>query len=161
MEKIIAKVRLLAKAEVILFRLHLRRATRQVSLVLFAALFGLLAVAMLNVALYLFLAPRVDPALAALAVAGVDMLLALVSVSAAGRLKLGPEAEAAALLRDEALNELAADADRLRAQLDDLIQDIKHIRSAVTGNAQPGGIGLPAVFQWIMMLVSYLRGKRT
>ncbi len=160
MDKIIAKVRLLAKAEVILFRLHLRRAARQASLVLLAALFGLLAVAMLNVALYLFLAPRVDPALAALAVAGVDVLLAVVSVTAAGRLKLGPEAEAAALLRDEASNELAADADRLRAQLDDLVQDIKHIRSAVTGHAQPGGIGLPAVFQWIMMLVGYLRGKR-
>ncbi len=160
MDKIIAKVRLLAKAEVILFRLHLQRAARQVSLVLFAALFGLLALVMLNVALYLFLAPRIDPALGALAVAGVDVLLAVVSVTAAGRLKLGPEAEAAALLRDEASNELAADADYLRVQLDDLVQDVKRIRSAVTGNAQPGGISVPTVLQWIMMIISHLRGKR-
>ncbi len=133
MEEMIAKVRLLAKAEVILFRLHLRRVARQVSLVLVAALFGLLALAMLNVAFYLFLAPRFDPALAALAVAGVDVLLAVISVSTAGRLELGPEAEAAVLLRDQASNELAADAERLRVQLDDLGQDIKRIRSAVTG----------------------------
>jgi hypothetical protein len=159
MNEMIAKVRLLAKAEVILFRLHLRRAARKVSLVLVAALFGLLALAMLNVALYLFLAPRVDPALAALAVAGVDVLLAAISVSVAGRLELGSEAEAAASLRDLASNELAADAERLRVQLDDLGQDIKRIRSAVTGNAQPGGIGLQAVFQWIMMIVGYLRRK--
>jgi outer membrane murein-binding lipoprotein Lpp len=115
---------------------------------------------MLNVALYLFLAPRFDPALAALAVAGLDALLAVVAVAAAIRLELGPEAEAAASIRDIASDELAADAERLRAQLDDLGQDIKRIRAAVTGITQPGGISLPAVFQWLMMLVGYLRGKR-
>jgi hypothetical protein len=160
MEELIAKLRLLAKAEAILVRLHLRRAVRQVSFVLAAALFGLLALAMLNVAFYLFLAPRFDPAWAALAVAGLDALLAVVAVVAASRLELGPEAEAAASIRDLASDELAADAERLRAQLDDLGQDIKRIRAAVTGTAQPGGISLPAVFQWLMMLVGYLRGKR-
>ena len=160
MNELIAKLRLIAKAEAILVRLHLRRAVRQVSFVLAAAVFGLLALAMLNVALYLFLAPRFDPALAALAVAGLDALLAVVAVAAAIRLELGPEAEAAESIRDLASNELAADAERLRAQLDDLGQDIKQIRSAVTGIVQPGGISLPAVFQWLMMLVGYLRGKR-
>jgi hypothetical protein len=160
MNELIAKLRLIAKAEAILVRLHLRRAVRQVSFVLAAAVFGLLALAMLNVALYLFLAPRFDPALAAFAVAGLDALLAVVAVAAAIRLELGPEAEAAESIRDLASNELAADAERLRAQLDDLGQDIKQIRSAVTGIVQPGGISLPAVFQWLMMLVGYLRGKR-
>ncbi len=160
MNDIIAKVRLLAKAEVIFFRLHLRRVTRQVTLFLVAALFGLLSLAMLNVALYLFLAPRVDPALAALAVAGLDVLLAVISASVAGRLELGPEAETAALLRDQATNELAADAERLRVKLDDLGQDIKRIRSAVTGSGQAGGTGLPAVFEWITRIVGYLRRNR-
>ena len=160
MEALIAKLRLLAKAEAILVRLHLRRAVRQVTFVLVAALFGLLALAMLNVALYLFLAPRIDPALAAFAVAGLDALLAVVAVVAASRLELGPEAEAAESIRDLAANGLAADAERLRAQFDDLGQDIKHIRSAVTGFTEPGASGLPAVFQWLMMLVGFLRRKR-
>ena len=160
MDELIAKLRLLAKAEAILVRLYLRRAVRQVSFVLVAALFGLLALAMLNVAFYLFLAPRIDPAFAALAVAGLDALLAVIAVAAASRLELGPEAEDAESIRDLASDELAADAERLRAQLDDLGQDIKQIRSAVTGIVQPGGINLPAVFQWLMMLVGYLRGKR-
>jgi len=47
MEALIAKMRLLAKAEVILVRLHLRRAVRQVSFVLVGALFGLMALALL------------------------------------------------------------------------------------------------------------------
>lgn len=160
MEALIAKMRLLAKAEAILVRLHLRRAVRQVSFVLAAALFGLMALAMLNVAFYLFLAPRIDPALAALAVAGLDMLVAVAAVVAASRLELGPEAEAAVSLRDLATTELAADAERLREQLDDLGQDIKRIRSAVTGITHPGGIGLPGIFQWVMMFVSFLRRKR-
>lgn len=160
MDELIAKLRLLAKAEVILVRLHLRRAVRQMSFVIVAALFGLLALAMLNVALYLFLAPRFDPALAALAVAGLDALVAIVAVAVASRLELGPEAEAAASIRDLASDELAADAERLRAQLDDLGRDIKRIRSAVTGIVQPGGLGLPVIFQWLMMLVGFLRRKR-
>jgi type VI protein secretion system component VasK len=160
MEALIEKMRLLAKAEVILVRLHLRRAVRQVSFVLVAALFGLMALAMLNVAFYLFLAPRIDPALAALAVAGLDTLLAVVAVVAASRLELGPEAEDAASIRDVASRELAADAERVRAQLDDLVQDIKRIRSAVTGITQPGGISLPVIFQWIMMFVTHLLRKR-
>jgi outer membrane murein-binding lipoprotein Lpp len=112
---------------------------------------------MLNVALYLFLSSRfIRPGGLA---GGLDALLA-VAVVAASRLELGPEAEAAASIRDIASDEIAADAERLRAQLDDLGQDIKQIRSAVTGIVQPGGISLPAVFQWLMMLVGYLRGKR-
>ena len=160
MEALIAKMRLLAKAEVILVRLHLRRAVRQVSFVLVAALFGLMALAMLNVAFYLLLAPRIDPALAALAVAGLDMVVAVVAVAAASRLELGPEAEDAEAIRDVASRELAADAERLRAQLEDLVQEIKRIRTAVTGITHPGGIGLPAIFQWVMMFVSFLRRKR-
>ena len=160
MDKMIAKLRLLVKAEVILVRLHLRRAVRQVSLVLIAALFGLLALAMLNVALYLYLVPSFGPALAALSVAGTDLLLAVVAVVAAGRLELGPEADEAESLRDMVSNELAADAEDLRAQFDDLGQDIKRIRSAVTGFTQPGGIDLSMVFQWLMMLVGFIRRKR-
>jgi pilus assembly protein TadC len=159
MNDLIMKLRLLAKAEAILVRLYLRRAVRQVSLVLAAALFGLLALAMLNVALYFSFEPRFGQASAALAVAGLDLLLAVVAVVAASRLGLGPDAVAAELLRDRVSSELVADADRIRTQLDDLGQDIKGIREAVTGFTNPGGIDFPLVFQWLMMLVSFLRKK--
>ena len=160
MDDLIKKLRLLAKAEAILVRLHLRRAVRQMSLVLGAALFGLLALAMLNVALYLLLAPRIDPALAAFAVAGMDLLVGVAAVVAAGRLELGPEAETAEMIRDRATSELAADAERLRKQLEGLGEDIKGIRTSISSILQPGGISMPAVFSWLMMLVGFLRRKR-
>jgi len=160
MDELIVKLRLLAKAEAILVRLHLQRAVRQVSFVMVAAIFGLLALAMLNVALYLFLASRIDPALAAFAAAGLDLLIGVAAVASAVRLELGSEAEAAEMIRDRAINELASDAERVRRQLEGLGEDIKGIRHSVAGILQPGGFGLSTVFSWIMMLVGFLRRKR-
>jgi len=160
MDDLIVKLRVLAKAEAILVRLHLRRAVRQMSLALVAALFGLLALAMLNVALYLYLSVRMDPALAAFAAAGMDLLIGVAAIIAAGRLELGSEAETAEMIRDRAITELAADAERVRQQMESLGDDIKGIRTSISSILQPGGISLPAVFSWIMMLVGFLRRKR-
>jgi len=160
MDELIVKLRLLAKAEAILVRLHLRRAVLQMSLALVAALFGLLALAMLNVALYLYLVVRMDPALAAFAAAGMDLLIGVAAVVAASRLELGREAETAEMIRDRAISELAADTEHLRQRLEGLGEDIKGIRTSISGILQPGGIGLPTVFSWIMMLVGFLRRKR-
>ena len=93
--------------------------------------------------------------------AGLDLLIGLVATAAAVRMELGPEAVAVEALRDRVSDEIAADAERLRAQFDDLGKDIKRIRSIMTGIAHPGGIDLPVVFQWLMMLVGFLRRKRT
>ena len=160
MDDLIVKLRVLAKAEAILVRLHLRRAVRQMSLALVAALFGLLALAMLNVALYLYLSVRMDPALAAFAAAGMDLLIGVAAIIAAGRLELGSEAETTEMIRDRAITELAADAERVRQQMESLGDDIKGIRTSISSILQPGGISLPAVFSWIMMLVGFLRRKR-
>lgn len=160
MDDLVKKLRLLAKAEAILVRLHLRRAVTQMSLVLVAALFGLLALAMLNVALYLWLAPLIGPAVAAFAVAAADLVVAVLAVVAAGRLELGPEAAAAESIRDTAVQELAADADRVRKLAEDLGEDIRGIRTSIAGILQPGGISMPAIFQWLMMIIGIFRRKR-
>ena len=159
MNELIAKMRILAKAETIVARVHIRRAVQQVGLVLAAALFGLLALAMLNAALYLYLAKRFDPALAALAVAGLDLALAMIGLAVASRLELDPDVKEAESLRDRALGELSAEAERLRMQLHALGQDIERIRTAVTGFAQPGGINPTSAFQWLMVLINHFRRK--
>ena len=159
MDDLIVKLRLLAKAEAILIRLHLRRAIRQSSLVLVAALFGLLALAMLNVGIYFALVSQLGQAPAAFIVAGLDLLVAIAAVVVASRLGLGPEASAAESIRDRVSGDLAADADRLRVQLDDLGDDIRRIRAAVTDFTNLGGINWPAAFQWLMMIAGFLRKK--
>ena len=156
MDEFLIKMHLLLKAEMILFRLQLRRSVQQAALYIAAALLAALAVGMLNIALYLYLVPRFDNTGAAFAVAIVDFVLAVVAVVVAGRLHLGPAADAAMALRDAAVAKLAADAERVKTQIADLQDDIKRIRTAVTGFMDFGGVNLASLFPWVPMLLRVL-----
>ena len=160
MDELVGKLRLLAKAELILLRLHLRRTVKQAAFYVVAALLAVLAVGMLNVALYLYLSPLIESARAALIVAVADIALAAVVIIAAGRLHIGPEADAANALRELTLSELVSDIDRVKTQIADLSDDIKKIRSAVTGFMNPDSIGLSSVLQWLPVLLGLFRRKK-
>lgn len=160
MDELVVKLRLLAKAELILLRLHLRRTVKQAAFYIVAALLAVLAVGMLNVALYLYLAPILESARAALVVALADIGLAAVVILAAGRLHLGPEADAANALRELTMTELVADIERVKTQIADLSDDVKKIRSAVTGFMSLGSVGLPSVLQWLPVILGLFRRKK-
>jgi hypothetical protein len=161
MEDIFIKIRVLIKAEMILFRLQLRRTLQQTAIYVAAALLVVLAAGMLNIALFLSLAPRLDNAGAALAVALVDILLAVAAVIVAGRLRIDPEVDAVQALRESTIASLTADADHVKAQITDLQDDIKRIRSAVTGLTTFGGVDLTMLFQWVPMLLRLLLRRKT
>lgn len=160
MDEFLIKMRLLLKAEMILFRLQLRRTLQQAAFYIAAVLLAVLAAGMLNIALYLYLAPRLDNASAALAVAIVDIVLAVVTVVVAGHLRLGPEVDAVRALREAAMAELIADAERVKTQIADLHDDIKRIRTAVTGFLSFGGVNLASLFQWVPVLLRVLLRRK-
>lgn len=160
MDELAVKLRLLAKAELILLRLHLRRTVKQASFSLVAALLAVLAVGMLNVALYLYLSPLIENARAALVVALADLGLAAAAIIAAGRLQLGPEADAVNALRELTMSELTSDIERVKTQIADLSDDVKKIRSAVTGFMSLGSAGLPSVFPLLTELLGLFRKKK-
>lgn len=160
MDEFLVRIHLLLKAEMILFRLQLRRTVRQAAFYIAAVLLAVLAAGMLNIALYLYLAPRLDNASAALAVAIVDIVLAVVTVVVAGHLRLGPEVDAVRALREAAMAELIADAERVKTQIADLHDDIKRIRTAVTGFLSFGGVNLASLFQWVPVLLRVLLRRK-
>jgi hypothetical protein len=160
MDEFVLKIRLLLKAEMLLFRLQLRRTVRQAALYIAAALLTVLAVGMLNIALYLYLVPRFDNAGAALAVATVDIVLAVVAVVAAGYLQVGAEVDAVMALREATMARLTADAELVKTRISELHDDIKQIRSAVTGFLNFGGVNLASVFQWVPVLFRVLLRKK-
>ncbi len=160
MDEFLIKVRLLLKAEMILFRLQLRRTVQQAGFYIAAVFLAVLAAVMLNVALYLYFAQRLGNASAALAVAAVDIVLAVVAVVVAGRLRLGPEVDAVKALREETIAELTADAERVKTQIAELHDDIKRIRSAVTGFLSFGGVNLTSLFQWVPVLLRVLLRRK-
>jgi hypothetical protein len=152
MDEILLKLRILAKAEMVLFRLHLRRTLRQAALSLVAVLIIILAMGMLNVALYQYLIPRLDSAGSALAVAVIDILVAAAILFAAGRQELGAEYDAAQELRERVVSDLMADADRLRTYVTELHDDIRQIRTTASGFLNPGGINIASILQWLIVL---------
>jgi hypothetical protein len=160
MDELVVKLRLLAKAELILLRLHLRRTVKQAAFYIVAALLAVLAVGMLNVALYLYLSTLLESARAALVVALADLALAAVVILAAGRMHLGPEADAANALRELTMSELVSDIERVKTQIADLSDDVKTIRSAVTGFMNLGSVGLPSLLQWLPVLLGLFRRKK-
>ncbi len=159
MDEFIVKLRLLAKAEMVLFRLHLRRTVRQAVFSLAAVLLAVLAVGMLNVALYQYLLPRLDGAGSALVVAFADLAIAAAVLLAAGREQQGNEYDAAIKLREMIMTDLAADADRVKTQFSELQDDIRQIRTTATGLLNPGGINLAAIVPWLTMLFRVLRRR--
>ena len=157
MDDLVLKLRILAKAELLLFRLQLRRTLRQAALGLIAVLLVVLAVGMLNVALYQYLAAPLGSAGAALVVALLDLAIAGLVLVAAGRQQLGEEYETAHDLSEKVMADLNADILRLRAQAADLQDDIKQLRMAASGFLNPGGFSLPTILQWISMVFRFFR----
>ena len=75
------KLRILARAELALARIRVQRTGFQAALFAVAALFALAGLALLNLAAYNALVPRLGPAIAALAVGGVNLLLAAIAAA--------------------------------------------------------------------------------
>lgn len=160
MDEFLVKMHLLLKTEMILLRLQLSRTIQQAAFYIAAALLAVLAAGMLNIALYLYLAPRLDGASAALAVAMVDIALAVVAVVVASHLRLGPEVDAVRSLREATMANLTVDAERVKTQIAELQDDVKRIRTAVTGFMSFDGVNLASFIQWVPMLLRVLMRRK-
>ena len=106
----------LARAAIEAEGLHLRRQARmrgvQVALAAAAVIFAVLLLVMLHLAAFAALRPGWGPAGAALALAGVDLVIALVLVLAARRAGQDRIAEEARQVRQEAVRQIGDDAAR-------------------------------------------------
>jgi hypothetical protein len=160
MEDFLVKLRILFRAELILWRLHVRRAAKRTAFYIIAALLAVLSAAMLNVALYFYLAPKLEGTWAALVVALADLVLAAAVIAFAGRMDLGPEEEPAKALAELSMTEIASDVGRATKQIRDLEDDIRQVRSAVTNLLTFGNLNLASVFQWLMMLINLFRPRK-
>lgn len=131
--------RLLAQAE-------WRRTSRQITLLAIAGVFGLLALIMLNVAGFYWLAPTYGTAQAALSVAVVDLLIAAILAVSAQSLKSPPEMDMIRELRNEALADIEAEAEGVQAQLVQIRNDVRSIGATVARIASdPIGTLSPAL----------------
>ena len=139
MSDTVQKIRVLSRVELALLKIHFRILTRQALLCAAGLLLALLAVAMVNAAIYLFFAERLDRDVAALIVAAFNAVLAAGLFVAATRTRPGPEAAMVEEIRDLAVSEIQADAEAVRQKLNDVTVDVQRIRSGISGVFGGGG----------------------
>jgi hypothetical protein len=162
MRDAIKKLSALKRAESAIFRIHLRTAARQAILYAVGVVLILLAVAMLNVALFLALSEPHGPCMGALAVSALDGVLAAILLIAAGRAKHGPEVVHAEEVRNLAIEGLYADAEHIVQSLGEIKLSLQRIHTGLHGLLGGKGsmLGLLHLGPLLDLLISSLGSKK-
>ncbi len=162
MDDLVLKFRILLRAESAIRSSQIRLAVRQARLTSVGLVLALLALGMLNVSIYSTLEPRIGGSTGALLLAIVNGVLALILILIAGRMKTGPEVEMAEEIRELAITELAADADQLKQEVQQVRSDVQGIsdgfRRLLSGDLTR--LGLPNLSPLVGVLASSLKSRR-
>lgn len=146
MNSLTRNLNILWRSERLLAEAEWRRSSRQITILVLAGVFGLLALIMLNVAGFYWLATTYGTAQAALAVAVADIVIAAILAVSAQSLKTAPETDMIREFRDSALAEIEAEAESFQTHLVQIRDDVKTIGATVSKvAADPIGSLSPAL----------------
>lgn len=124
---------------------ELRRTSKRITMTVVAGAVGFLALVMLNIAGFSALTTNYGYTFAALAVAAVDVLIAVILIVAAQSIKVAPETETVRELRNEMLADIEVDAQTVQNELVQLRDDVKSIGSKVSSFASDPLGNLPSL----------------
>jgi hypothetical protein len=146
MNSLTRNLNILWRSERLLAEAEWRRSSRQITILVLAGVFGLLALIMLNVAGFYWLATTYGTAQAALAVAVADIVIAAILAVSAQSLKTAPETDMIREFRDSALAEIEGEAESFQTHLVQIRDDVKTIGATVSKvAADPIGSLSPAL----------------
>ena len=106
MERFVYSLRVLWRTDRLLTQNEMRLLSQKLQFNALAGLVALFGLVMLSLAVFFALVPHWGHSLAALAVGGADVVLAVLLVSYSGSIKPAPEVEMIKEMRDAALNDL-------------------------------------------------------
>ncbi|MGI9373143.1 MAG: hypothetical protein ACR2OJ_11655 [Hyphomicrobiales bacterium] len=132
MEVFVRHIKLLWNAERMLGEIKLKLLVNKIILLSVAALFGLFALAMINLACFFALEPRFGSAGAAALVAFGDLIITIMLAFIAQRLAPGNEAEIVNEVREMALADIESEARAVQGELRMVRDEIVGLRSTVT-----------------------------
>ena len=163
MNDTIKKIQVLIKSEAAILRINLQTVAKQFILYAVGIVLILLAVAMLNVAIYVATSEHYGQVAGALIVAVINGFLAVVIMVVASRTKPGPEAAMAKEIRELAVTEISSDVEKFEQNMNGLKTDIHRIRSGFSGMMGGGGgssFGLLNLAPLLDILISALRKSK-
>jgi len=140
MSEPIMKLQLIARSELALTQINARRVASRSALFSVALVFLLLGLAMVTLSIYFALEPRFGAPLAALMVSLGDTIIGIIFILASKR--AGPssnEEKLAREIRDMAYAELGNDIDDFKAEVNQITNDIKRIRTGFTSFSTGAG----------------------
>jgi hypothetical protein len=140
MSEPIMKLQLIARSELALTQINARRVASRSALFSVALVFLLLGLAMVTLSIYFALEPKFGAPLAALTVSLGDTIIGIIFILASKR--AGPssnEEKLAREIRDMAYSELGNDIDDFKAEVTQITDDIKRIRTGFTSFSSGAG----------------------
>ncbi|MDP5216225.1 phage holin family protein [Ruegeria sp. 2205SS24-7] len=147
MSRITRNLSIIYRTERLITRRQMAVFQQQTGLMLFAALITGIGIIMLNVAAYQALSLVMQSYLAAVVVAGANLVLAAILVSVASRMSAEKDVGPAIEMRDLAIAELESD-------LEEAVDEVRGISRQVTQIARdPLGSALPAIIGPLLSLL--------
>jgi len=159
-EEFNAKLNLLIKSEKALFRLEVRKKSRQTVFVAIALLAVLAALALLNVAVYLYLTSHFSPMLSAAILAGMNLAVAGVFLLIASRQDTGPEAESLQEIRDFAWEQVSSEIDGMKQQVSEFTNGIRSVGGSINSVMHRDYSALVALLPIVQSLLAAHKKKR-
>lgn len=163
MDDTILKLKMLARTESTLARIHAQRLATQAKLFAVAIGLVLLTIVMLNVGAYELLAKYVGTANSAFIIAGANGLLAVILTLLGVRMRPGREEEMAREVRELVLNDFTADANKVKEKFAQVGADLQDLRSGIASlstGVQGGISGLASFGPLISFLLDALKRRK-
>jgi hypothetical protein len=141
MEHLMRSLAVLWRSERLLAEYQLKQSSQKIQLNALAALVGLFGLVMLSLAVFFALAPYWGHALSALAISGVDLLLAVVLILYARSQKPTAEVDMVREVRGMALNDIEEEVALVQAEAIALKEGIHRFIDHPIDTLLPGAIG--------------------
>ncbi|NDR59146.1 phage holin family protein [Aliiruegeria sabulilitoris] len=141
MNRIARNFQIILRSEKLIASRQVAVATRKGGLFGAAALMGGIAVVFLNVAAYLVLAARLEPAMAALIVASANLVLAGILIALAKGMSADRDVEAVSEVRDMAMADLEGELQEATDEIRELAQNVRKMTRDPFSSASLSVIG--------------------
>lgn len=148
-----AKLNLLIKSEKALFRLEMRKRGRQTLFIAVALLAVMVALSLLNVAIYLYLVTRFSPMISAGILSGFNLMVAVIFFIVAFRQDTGPESESLEEIRDFAWEQVSRDFDGVKQQIGDFTDGIRRVSGSIHSVMHRDYSALAAMLPFVQSLL--------
>jgi flagellar basal body-associated protein FliL len=154
-----AKIKLLIKSEKVLLSLEMKKKSKQTLWVALGLVAVLVALVMVNITAYLYLAETHTPLKAAAILTGLNIVVAVVFFMLASRQTVGAEAAAIEDIRDFAWEQVSTDINEVKQNVTEFKNSVVKVKQTVDGFTTGDAFGMKKILPIITTLIDLNKRK--